>query len=271
MDEIYEYCIEKIIREQAVLFYNIFPIQSIVDSLIEDFVRMEHFRRKGNFEDFSLAVYQQIEHVTNYILKDTQFIKVVGRFMNESAYCKDSKDPIPTNRIESNYKVADLLFGKTDTQKRFTELYKLYALDKIRVILYFVVYKGAMLNSEYHAFVDNMSLMESIYYTRNKNHRGGDIPDYQKEKLDVIYNNTTEYSLRFMGTLAFFMSGITRGFPISSDLLSVVENKRQIKYEKVTYSNTQQANNTKQVGIDDEQQKIIARNLQMESKKNLRK
>lgn len=264
-DEIYEYCIEKIIKEQAVLFYNNFPIHSIVDSLIEDFVRMEHFRRKGNFEDFSLAVYQQIEHVTNYIFKDSVFLNVVNRFKEESAYCKDS---IATNRIESNYKVVDLLFGKTDTQKRFTDLPKLYALDKIRVILYFIVYKGAMLNSEYHVFVDNMSLMESIYYTRNKNHRGGDIPDYQKDKLDGIYNNTTEYYLRFMGTLAFFMSGITRGFPMSSDLVSVVENKKQIKYEKTTYSNIQLSNNIKHIGIDEEQQKLIAKNLQItESKK----
>ena len=61
IDSIYELCIERIIHDQAVRFYNGFPIEELKSSLIADFVRMEHFRRKDNFDDFCLAMYQQIE------------------------------------------------------------------------------------------------------------------------------------------------------------------------------------------------------------------
>ena len=41
INQIYEYCIEEIIRKQANEFYKDFPLQSIKDTLIGDFVRME--------------------------------------------------------------------------------------------------------------------------------------------------------------------------------------------------------------------------------------
>lgn len=46
IEQIYEYCIEKIIRKQAKEFYADFPIKSIIPILEEDFIRMESFRRK---------------------------------------------------------------------------------------------------------------------------------------------------------------------------------------------------------------------------------
>ena len=60
INEIYEYCIEKIIKQQANEFYEDFPLQSIKDILIGDYIRMESFRRKDNFGDFCLSLYQQI-------------------------------------------------------------------------------------------------------------------------------------------------------------------------------------------------------------------
>ena len=55
--QIYEYCIEKIIRKQAEEFYKDFPLKTIVPNLIEDFVRKEFFRRKDCFGDFCLSLY----------------------------------------------------------------------------------------------------------------------------------------------------------------------------------------------------------------------
>ena len=52
ISQIYEYCIEKVIRSQAIDFYNDFPLKSIIPTIVEDFVRMETFRRKDNFGDF---------------------------------------------------------------------------------------------------------------------------------------------------------------------------------------------------------------------------
>lgn len=71
LNQIYEYCIEKIIRKQAEDFYKDFPITSIVSTLIDDYVRMESFRRKDNFGDFCLALYQQIENITNKICESS--------------------------------------------------------------------------------------------------------------------------------------------------------------------------------------------------------
>ena len=44
LNQIYEYCIEEIIRKQAEDFYKEFPVTSIVSTLIDDYVRMESFR-----------------------------------------------------------------------------------------------------------------------------------------------------------------------------------------------------------------------------------
>ena len=66
LNQIYEYCIEKVARKQGEEFYSSFPIPSITSSLIDDYVRMEYFKRKDNFQDFCLALYQQIECIINF-------------------------------------------------------------------------------------------------------------------------------------------------------------------------------------------------------------
>src|SRR5574344_1405404 len=63
--QIYEYCIADIIQKQAADFYQNFPMKDITDLLIQDYERMEFFRRKDAFLDFSLALYQQIENIVN--------------------------------------------------------------------------------------------------------------------------------------------------------------------------------------------------------------
>jgi hypothetical protein len=46
IEEIYEYCIRLIIKEQAEKFYEDFKLIDIKEDLLEDFVRMEKFRRE---------------------------------------------------------------------------------------------------------------------------------------------------------------------------------------------------------------------------------
>ena len=81
LDQIYEYCIEKIIRKQAEEFYNDFPIAEIREQLQSDFIKMEMFRRKNNFDDFCLSLYQQIENMTNYVCDDSVFNEVVQKML----------------------------------------------------------------------------------------------------------------------------------------------------------------------------------------------
>ena len=44
INQIYEYCIEKILRKQAEEFYTDFPVKSIIPTLVDDFVRMEWYK-----------------------------------------------------------------------------------------------------------------------------------------------------------------------------------------------------------------------------------
>ena len=88
IDHIYEYCIEEIARKQAKEFYADFPISEIVDGLVEDYVRMEYFRRKDNFGDFCLSVYQQIERITNVIYSN----------LEQCTYINDIRDIPPFDR-----------------------------------------------------------------------------------------------------------------------------------------------------------------------------
>ena len=53
LNQIYEYCIEKILRKQAENFYEPlmgFPEQSL---LVEDFINMEHERHRDRFDYYS--------------------------------------------------------------------------------------------------------------------------------------------------------------------------------------------------------------------------
>ena len=90
--QIYEYCIEKVIRSQAIDFYKDFPLKSIIPTIVEDFVRMETFRRKDNFGDFCLSLYQQIECITNKLCTNPSLSAVVEKMMGHSPYVKSGKN-----------------------------------------------------------------------------------------------------------------------------------------------------------------------------------
>ena len=60
LDQIYEYCIQRVVRKQAEGFYKDFPLTDAIDGLVNDYCRMEEFRRRDDFACFSLSVYQQI-------------------------------------------------------------------------------------------------------------------------------------------------------------------------------------------------------------------
>ena len=94
LDEIYEYCISKILKEQASDFYKNLP-SIFVDRkqvLMEDYFRMEQFHRQNNFGDFCLALYQQIECITNVLCESKDLNEICEKFWGYPAYVKDLKD-----------------------------------------------------------------------------------------------------------------------------------------------------------------------------------
>ncbi len=214
INQIYEYCIEKVIRQQANEFYADFPLQSIKDILIGDFVRMESFRRKDNFGDFCLSLYQQIECMTNRLCEKKELSDITEKMWGHPAYLKieKGKDPSIDNR-GGDYTIAQLLFGKSKAyEKSKKSLQTQYAIDKIRTIVYFLGYKTMMKSSDYDSFVEITSLLSDIYQCRNMNHRGNSQSQWEKETYDKIIPLKSLYYFKFLGVLAQYVEYIKEGY-----------------------------------------------------------
>ena len=223
INQIYEYCIEEVIRQQATEFYADFPLFTIKDDLIEDFVRMEFFRRKDNFGDFCLALYQQIERMTNTILSDERLSDITKSMWELPAYLntKECKNPpifVRSYRsYGSDYTIAKLLFpyenkqsGNSNASEKIAiPLQKQSAKDKMRIIVYFLGYKAMMKYSDYDSFNEVTSLLYDIYQCRNMNHRGNSpSPEIQ----DRILPLKSLYYFKFLGVLAQYVEYIKEGY-----------------------------------------------------------
>lgn len=214
INQIYEYCIEEIIRKQANEFYTDFPLQSIKDTLIGDFIRMESFRRKDNFGDFCLSLYQQIECITNKLCEKKDLSDITEKMWGQPAYLKIEKDKEPSIYSRSgDYTIASLLFGKTNAfEKSRKSLQAQYAIDKMRTIVYFLGYKAKMKNSDFDSFLEITSLLNDIYQCRNMNHRGNTQNQWEKDTYDKIIPLKSLYYFKFLGVLAQYVEYIKEGW-----------------------------------------------------------
>ena len=228
INEIYEYCIEKIIRQQAIEFYADFPLQSVKDILIGDFVRMESFRRKDCFGDFCLSLYQQIECMTNRLCEKRELSDITEKMWGYPAYLKIEKDKEPSlSNRSGDYTIASLLFpgnnnktGNTNAFEKSREsLQTQYAIDKIRSIVYFLGYKAMMKSSDYDSFVEITSLLNDIYQCRNMNHRGNTQNQWEKETFARIIPLKSLYYFKFLGVLAQYVEYIKEGYSFIPTLL----------------------------------------------------
>ena len=222
LDEIYEYCIEKVVRKQAADFYSDFPLTTISSALIDDFCRMESFRRKDNFGDFCLSLYQQIECITNTLCNNRELSTIVENMMGYPAYIKSGKYINPTieDRIEGDFTIAALLFpGKNrktslpySIEKSKIALQSQYAIDKVRIVVYFLGYRGMMKSSDFDSYKDFTAVLSDIYMCRNTNHRGNTLTQWEQETLDRVLPNKGVYYLKFLGALTEYVDCITKGY-----------------------------------------------------------
>lgn len=206
IEHIYEYCIEEIARKQAEEFYAYFPISEIASELVEDFVRMERFRREDNFGDFSLAVYQQIECITNYLysyLASQTFFDIIK---DQPAYASEQI----ANRkvVKNNKKIAD--FIKLEEESK-----KVYAMDKLTMVLYFVKDATIQFDKPLYESIYN------IYACRNLNHRESKPTEKQAERISRILPYKSSYYLMFQGALFSYVEGISKG--LSDDNISKIQ------------------------------------------------
>lgn len=231
INTIYEYCIEKVIRQQALEFYKDFPLKSIKDTLIEDFVRMESFRRKDNFGDFCLALYQQIECMTNKLCENSDLAEITNKMWGHPAYIKSDKQKFLDNRT-GTYTIAKMVFISDSSafEKSKSALQTQYAIDKIRIVVYFLGYKAMMENSDYGSYIEITSLLSDIYQCRNMNHRG----NRQKEKEEATFKKIIPlkslYYFKFLGVLAQYVEYVKDGYAY---MPTIVEYCKTISPQKV--------------------------------------
>lgn len=221
IEQIYEYCIERVVKHQAEEFYSDFPIKDIIPVLVQDFCRMECFRRKDCFGDFCLALYQQLECIANTLCLNPDLCEIAEHMWGYPAYVKTGKDITPTieNRVEGDYSIAALVFpgrnSKTGRsyayEKSMMALQSLYAMDKIRSIVYFVGYKSAMRNSDYDEYVTHTSLLSDIYMCRNTNHRGNALKTWEQKTIDRVLPQKSVYYFKFLGALTQFVEYVKTG------------------------------------------------------------
>lgn len=196
LNEIYEYCIEKVIRDQAEQFYKNFPIRELVPKLVEDFCRMERYKREDNFEDFCLATFQQVENITNWFCQRPKFVEMYEKKKQSDSCIKDKDIPIPIINLVLRNKVAER-GGKP--------LEEYYFNEKIRAVLYFVYFNEQTYK---YPFDTKYNELNELYQCRNLNHRGGELTPYQEEIITVILPKKYHYFLRFTGLLSDYVGHI---------------------------------------------------------------
>ncbi len=239
LDDIYEYCIQKIIKKQAEDFYKNFILNSLTPLLISDYVRMEDFRRKDNFGDFCLAVYQQIEAITNTVCNNHKLLIITEKMWAYPAFIKNkfelnNVDPTISDRKDSNYSIADLIFGKGKAFERSkTSLPNLCAMDKIRVVVYFLGFKAMLVNS-FETFVEITDSINDIYQCRNLNHRGNVPTDFEKKVINRVLNAKSFYYHKFLGLLAQYIEYVNNGFEnMETNIFNYANTLQEKKVEPV--------------------------------------
>lgn len=253
LDEIYEYCIERVVRKQADEYYGAFPIEFIRQQLIEDFCRMERFRRADNFGDFCLATYQQVECICRSLVNNSDLQYITKKLWAYPAYIRVGErigdtytnfENLSINmRGKDSYRVADLIFLGRDKKDNIPLAYKKYNLplasqsagDLIRIIIYFVCYQGMLKSTEYEHYKTFCKIVgEQLYQCRNLNHRGSEPTDWQKNIFNDVLAKRSRYYFVFLGELVHFVETVSAGIVALPELATTVrelpDKELQIRY-----------------------------------------
>jgi hypothetical protein len=214
IQNIHEYCVEKVIEKQANEFYSRFPIEPIKNQLIQDYMKMEHERRRDDFKSFSLCIYQQIENIVNY-LYDNEVYPTWE--VNRSKAAITFKDG-------GTKTVQNLVFGSADSW---------YANVKFKSILYFYYFSSNIKFTQ--QFYNKEDEFNEIYQVRNQNHRGTISKSFQEKILENIEGDESRYYFKFYGFLQDFVSGIEKSL---LNKISTTETKTKANGGKKYYGNS---------------------------------
>lgn len=220
IDEIYEYCLSKNLREQAEDFYKNIPLLSIKQTLIERYIEMEEARRKGNFDAFGRCLFLQLESIVKAIFQDPVFVDVYQSMYDAPSLLDTSNwsNLSVDKRYSPSKRVWQILFK--DDSNRGKEVGKLFITDKIYIVLYFICHQAMLTNGEISKFNDDKFLLYDIDIVRNhESHEGGEPTEYQKKQYEKMSQNVGQTYLRFSAALLSFVEGIEKGLPMDSNLI----------------------------------------------------
>lgn len=220
ISDIHEQCIEDIIHNQASDFYKDFILTEIRTQLIADFIKMEHWRRRNNFQEFCMAMYQQIECIVNYLGRD-ESLNLIWRSIRNAGYYMDYEAKDIRVRWDGSGTIEKGIVYKLEGYTKRPELVDLSAMDKFKAILFMIVYHTKVNGSNIGFFTRDFFLGWNIYQIRNLNHRGNITETGEKSRS--IMENQTRSMLNMDGFFVRFITGINTGFPISKEIVEFAE------------------------------------------------
>ena len=220
ISDIHEQCIESILTQQANEFYKDVVIADLRPQLIADFIKMEHWRRRNNIYEFSLAMYQQVECIVNYISRNNTLCEVFHTMMDCLCFV-DAYPPTVDNRNpKSSYTVAQLLFMHDAPTKSKEILPSLWAYDKFKAINYFVCHQTMLTNYQFDQFVGENRIFGELYALRNRVHRGNDLTEKEIERTKQVEINPSRGFLTLTAFLTWFIDSVNKGYPLSNELVT---------------------------------------------------
>lgn len=232
--EIYEYCIQQILKEQAESLYESFPLTDIKDELVSDYIKMERAHRDNNMDDFGIRLYRQIENIVRTLSKDKTLDGVVNRMMNVSHLVSDYNNPQVQKRqkmtkdMQPVKTIADFVLipsKRSSKEERMNKaLSEQYATDMARLVIYFVCFGGMMQPGiMFEQWKNQTTTYSDIYSIRNRVHGGGECSNHDIQRYDAMKASATQSYFRLMSFLVFLVEGVKTGFPLPKDLVDFAE------------------------------------------------
>jgi hypothetical protein len=269
IQNIHEYCVEQKIDKHATEFYNLFPIQEIKDQLIQDYKKMEHERRRNDFEGFCLSMFQQIEAIVNFLF-ESEFIKSKLQIDRKSPAFLEWDSEKKVWARSSNQRLVPFLLMKVNPEKNPNSpkynpnsIASFYEMDeksedayfdkdgkpvidynpnkkswgfvnRFRAVLFYYYFKSELKQIDFDKIYKPGY---ELYIMRNQNHRESKPTDNQKEIIDTIAGKEGKYYLKFYGFLEDFISQIEQTL-LSKNDNNKISNQINKPKQKNKFSNT---------------------------------
>ena len=230
LEQIYEYCIERNLRQQAEGYYASFPIKELVPELVETYMLMESFKRKDDFLNFSAQLFKQIEGIANYICKIKEYKEIFTELYNYPSlieYQKGTSPKISSPRNKESDYIGKLIFGDYEKTPEGKDKFKIepknqYIQDRIKIALYFAGYASCMYYpTEFNKIAFEVS---KLYLVRCEADHSGNARTAAQEKIfQEVVNNVGKYYVDFICLLNQFVDKITNGFQQKDALYEFVQ------------------------------------------------